>query len=180
MKIKLSIILTAISLVLSSRSGFADATNDPATELRALVAQVQTKITAGKDSETALTPELKEFDVLLAEHKGEKTDDVAQILLMKATLYIEVFDNPNRGAELVRQLKSDFPDTKQGKAADGILDNLKKQEAAKKVEAALAIGTKFPDFAEQDLGGKPLSIANYKGKVVLIVTGFTFLYHSMS
>ena len=29
-------------------------------------------------------------------------------------------------------------------------------------------GTKFPDFNEKDVDGKPLSIANYKGKVVLI------------
>ena len=93
---------------------------------------------------------------------------MAQILLMKARLYMEVLDNPDKGAELIRQLKNDFPDTTQGKAADRMLENLKQQEAAKRIEAALTIGTRFPDFAEQDLGGKPLAIANHKGKVVLI------------
>ncbi len=29
-------------------------------------------------------------------------------------------------------------------------------------------GATFPDFAEQDLAGNPLAIANYKGKVVLV------------
>jgi peroxiredoxin len=43
-----------------------------------------------------------------------------------------------------------------------------KEEAAKKIQAGLVEGTKFPDFNEKDLAGKPLSIANYKGKVVLI------------
>jgi peroxiredoxin len=45
---------------------------------------------------------------------------------------------------------------------------MKQQEEAKKVRDALAEGSKFPDFSEKDLAGKPLSIANYKGKVVLI------------
>ncbi len=43
-----------------------------------------------------------------------------------------------------------------------------KEEAAKKIQAGLVKGTKFPDFNEKDTAGKPLSIANYKGKVVLI------------
>jgi thiol-disulfide isomerase/thioredoxin len=42
------------------------------------------------------------------------------------------------------------------------------QEAAKKLKAALVVGSKFPDFSEKDMDGKPLSIANYKGKVVLL------------
>jgi peroxiredoxin len=45
---------------------------------------------------------------------------------------------------------------------------MKQQEEATKLKAALAEGTKFPDFNEKDLDGKPLSIANYKGKVVLL------------
>jgi len=45
---------------------------------------------------------------------------------------------------------------------------MKQQEEAKKVKEALAVGAKFPDFAEKDMAGKPLSIANYKGKVVLL------------
>ena len=43
-----------------------------------------------------------------------------------------------------------------------------RQMEAQKIQAALAVGVKFPDFNEKDTAGKPLSIANYKGKVVLI------------
>ncbi|MCZ7640250.1 MAG: TlpA family protein disulfide reductase [Verrucomicrobia bacterium] len=35
-------------------------------------------------------------------------------------------------------------------------------------QAALAVGKTFPDFQEKDLDGQPLSLANYKGKVVLV------------
>jgi peroxiredoxin len=42
------------------------------------------------------------------------------------------------------------------------------QAAAKKIQESLSVGSTFPDFDKKDLHGKPLSIANYKGKVVLI------------
>jgi peroxiredoxin len=43
-----------------------------------------------------------------------------------------------------------------------------KQGDPAKVRAALVEGTKFPDFSVEDVKGNPLSIAGYKGKVVLI------------
>ena len=105
---------------------------------------------------------------MLAKHKDEKTDDVANILFMKAMLYFQVLDNTDKGVELVQQVKRDFPETKQGKNADEVLKSFKQQEESKKVQRALVAGSKFPDFDEKDVAGKPLSVANYKGKVVLI------------
>ena len=98
---------------------------------------------------------------MLAKNKSEKTDDVAQILLMKSMLYEEVLKDPVKGDALMAQLKRDFPDSEQVK-------EMKQQEEAKKVKAGLVKGSKFPDFAEKDMAGQPLSIANYKGKVVLL------------
>jgi thiol-disulfide isomerase/thioredoxin len=43
-----------------------------------------------------------------------------------------------------------------------------RQKEAAKIQSSLAVGTIFPDFNEKDTAGKPLSIANYKGKVVLV------------
>jgi len=135
--------------------------SDAADELKALVTKIQTKLRDGKETEAALAPELQEFDALLTKHKGEKTDDVAQILFMKAMLYEQVLKNPAKANALMEQLQKDFPDTGPAKQA--------KQEAeAGKARAALIEGAKFPDFNEKDLEGKPLSVANYKGKVVLL------------
>ena len=150
MKIKLLSALTILLLLLSAPSGVAADKTDASTELKALITKIQTKLRAGQKTEADLALELKEFDALLAEHKGEKTDDVAQILFMKATLYQEVLKDAAKGNALMAQLRRDFPDS----------------EPAKK--AALVEGAKFPDFAEKDVAGKPLSIANYKGKVVLL------------
>lgn len=141
---------------------------DAKKELQQLVSKVQDKLRTGKKTEQDFADELKEFDALLKAHEKEKTDDVAQILLMKAFLYLQVFENPAKGKELIGQLKKDFPKTAQAKQADQILANIEKGEAAKKIQESLAVGSKFPDFSEKDIHGKPLSIANYKGKVVLV------------
>lgn len=168
MKNKLLLALAVLSLILSSQSSFAAGTNDVATELQNLVAKVKTKLQAGHKSEKDLADELKSFDALLAEHKGEKTDGVAQILLMKAMLYVQVLDDTDKGIEVFKQLKRDFPDTKPGKNVDQALAMVQKQVEAKKIQASLAKGMKFPTFTGQDVTGKPASPDNYKGKIVLI------------
>jgi thiol-disulfide isomerase/thioredoxin len=133
--------------------------------LKTLVTKVRADIKSGKTTEAALSDDLKQFDALLAEHKGEKTDAVAGILYMKAILYSEVIHDTAKSDALISQLTNEFSGT-------AFVANLEKQGAqeagAKKIQAGLAQGTQFPDFNEKDVMGKPLSIASYKGKVVLI------------
>jgi len=173
MKRILPFALAAASLLLLNQMGMsADGEQKPKAQARAdlqvLVGKVQEKVNAGKKTEEDYADELKEFDALLLKHKDQKTDDVAQILLMKAMLYIQVLDQTEKGIALIDQLKKDFPDTSQGKKVDDMLASFKQQGAAKKIQNEMAVGTKFPDFEEQALDGKPLSISNYKGKVVLV------------
>jgi thiol-disulfide isomerase/thioredoxin len=146
----------------------ATALSPTKTQLGELVQKVQAKIKAGKDTEADLADELKSFDRLVADANGAKTDEAAQIVYMKAMLYLEVFKNNEKGAEIIKQIKANYPDTKIGKDADKILAGLEKQAAAKKIQDGLAVGAVFPDFAETDLNGKPLSVGALKGKVVLV------------
>ena len=165
MKNKFAAILGVMALLLSGQSAFSA---DARTELVSLVTKIKADMAAGKTTESGLADDLKQFDVLLDEHKGEKTDDVAQILFMKATLYLQVLDNTAKGTELLKQLKTDFPDTQLAKQVDGMLAMMEKQAEASKIKDALAVGTKFPDFNETDVDGKPISIASYKGKIVMV------------
>ncbi len=130
-------------------------------DLQVLVGKIQGKINEGKRSETDLAGEIKEFDALLAKYKDQKTDDVAKILLMKAMLYLQMFENVAKGEALIGQLKTEFPGTAPAQQGEDMLASLK-------IKNGMAIGAKFPDFDEKDLAGKPLSVANYKGKVVLV------------
>jgi peroxiredoxin len=134
-------------------------------ELNALVTKVRADIQSGKTTEAALSDDLKQFDALLAGHRGEKTDAVARILYMKAMLYSQILQDTAKSDALMKQLTNDFS----GTTFVTMLQKQETQEAgAKKIQDALSEGTQFPDFNEQDVMGKPLSIANFKGKVVLI------------
>ncbi|MFM8470304.1 MAG: TlpA family protein disulfide reductase [Limisphaerales bacterium] len=159
-----SIALAMSLLLLTSHARASDAKE----ELKEVVTKIQAKLKAGKNTEKDLAEHFPEFDKILAAHKGEKTDDVAQVLLMKGLLYLQVLDDEAKALPLLTQVKKDFPDTKPAQAVDSILSSMEKQKASKEIQRMLAVGSKFPDFEEKDLAGKPLSIAGFKGKVVLV------------
>ena len=161
MKSKLLAVLAVLSLLVTTHRASAAEGSKAAAELKDVITQVQTKLKDGKKTEAELAPELKAFDDLLAKYKDEKTDDVAQILYMKSMVYEQVLGNKEKSAELLKQLKQEFPESNPVKM-------LKQQEEAQKVQAALVEGSKFPDFDEKDVAGKPISVSNYKGKVVLV------------
>lgn len=165
-------------------------TNEPASrapsspvqkELLQLIAKINVKLSAGKGSEADLADEMKAFDALLAAHRQEKTDDVAQIAWMRAMLHVQVFRDLAKGRELLSQLKLDFPKARLIPELDQTLASLDRalaqmesmkrvQEEARRVQESLGIkmGVRFPDFNEKDIAGLPVSLAKYKGKVVLI------------
>jgi len=167
MKNKLLIALAVMALSLSTQRGYA-AEKTAAAEFKDLEAKIQAKLQEGKKTEQDLAPELKEFDDLIARHKGAKTDEVAEILLLEAKLYLQVFDNTDKGIELIKQLQRDFPETTVGQNAYKMLDAIKQQAEAKRIQSSLVPGKDFPSFDEKDVAGKPLSLTHYKGKVVLI------------
>ena len=173
MKISLLIALIALALCAPSHlvraaDQTAAAPSDAQAELAAVVGKIHAKAQAGQRTEAAFAGELKELDALLARHQGEQTDDVAQILLAKASLYYELFGDTSKCVALINQLKADFPETAPGKQADSILKTIARLEDAKKIQASLVVGAAFPGFAEADLAGRPLSLDARKGKVVLI------------
>jgi len=141
---------------------------DVLTELKALVEKTRNKISAGDVSESALAEELNGFDALLAAHRGEKSDAVAQVLLVKASLYLQVLEDYERGTEVLQQLKAGFAGTHSAAQAEAMLVQLEGQKESLKAQAALKVGATFPDFADQDLNGAPLSMGKFRGKVVLV------------
>ncbi len=167
MKILLAGIATALLVTAPLHLTAADATGVKA-ELETIVKKIQTKAQAGKDAEADFADEMKQLDALLAQHQSEKTDDTAEILMTEAGMYAQLFENPDKATALLQKLKTDFPDTTPGKRADSLIAMLAKQAEANKAQAGLRPGKPFPPFTETDLDGKPLALASYKGKVVII------------
>ena len=164
MKMQLVAVLLAALLVRAAAAEMSDAT----VKLKEFAARVETKVKDGKKSEKDLADELKEFEALLAKHKEEKTDDVAEVLWAEAMVYLQVFENTEKGVELLKRLKRDFPDTRSAQSADQMLESIPKQEQARGIQRELIEGAKFPDFNEEDVAGKPLSVSSCRGKVVLV------------
>lgn len=145
---------------------------DATKQLAALVDRVKAKLKAADAAKRTLTEadlaaELKDFDVLLAEHQGEQTDAVAEVAAYKAILYIEVFDDAEKAALLFRQINKDFGRLAIAKEAGLMADELEKRAAADRM---FKPGMPFPPFAAglKDTAGDPFTLERYKGKVVLI------------
>ena len=137
------------------------------SEMAAIIKDVNVKLKAqhGKATAADLADELKAFDALLAKHAGEKTDELANVVYMKAILFEQVIGDKATADKLFAQMKEDYKGTK-------YIENFTRQQAVKaaseKLQAGLAPGLPFPDFSEKDLAGQPLSVGSYKGKVVLV------------
>ena len=83
-------IVLGAALLLSGQRGIANGTNAVITDMNALVTKVNAKIQKGATAEKDYADELKAFDALYAKYKDLKTDEVAQILMMKAECYIRM------------------------------------------------------------------------------------------
>lgn len=166
---KIRILLILLSFVLASMpAASAQPMADVTAQLKTLVERTNAKIQQGQTTEAGLADELKAFDALLAAHSSQKTDAVAQVLLMKAALYLQIIQDMDRATALFEQLTKDFPGTRPAHEAAQMLVGMESQREQMKIQAALRIGATFPDFDVKDLTGAPLSVALFKGKVVLI------------
>ena len=159
------VLFTFFAVALLCRPVFAQGMGNPTNELVTLVAKINADIQSGKKTETALSDDLKLIDSLVAEHKGEKTDIMAEALYNKVIIYSDVIGDDDKANAVIKQITSDYSGTS---IAIGIQKAEAKQAAAEKLQKSLVKGAQFPDFDEKDIMGSPLSIANYKGKIILI------------
>jgi thiol-disulfide isomerase/thioredoxin len=140
----------------------------PTAELHTLVAGIKTKLQSGAQTPEALAPELAGFDALLEKYRDQKTDAVAEILLMKATLYLQVFEDEATARTMLQKLKTDFPGTKPAAIVDRAIAQIEQTAQAKAAQAAL-VGKPAPDltFTWSTRDGLK-SLADLKGKVVVL------------
>ena len=65
-------------------------------QLAAIAKQVTAKLDAGVHAEAELAGELGQLDTLFAENKGGPDETVADILMMKAQIYVDVIEEPEK------------------------------------------------------------------------------------
>jgi len=168
MKYRMCFVFLSLLLAFSLTTKAAAQTNDINTQLKHVAGKIKAKIVAWRMPEADLAPELEELDTIYAQHKGGNAEDLANVLRLKATVYWSVVDNSEKGIAVMRQIKKDYPNTTVGRDADRIISSIQEAQEGRKIRRTLVDGTKLPDFAEKDLQGNPLSLARYKGKLVLV------------
>jgi peroxiredoxin len=136
------------------------------TELELLMRDLKAQVTAGKAKEELAT-EAQRFDRLQEKYQ-DQAEDAGEVLLAKALFVGEVLEDERGAMGLLEEVQADFPETAAAKKARAALAALMEQAEQTATERNLRVGTKFPDFHERDLQGKPLTLARYRGQIVLI------------
>jgi thiol-disulfide isomerase/thioredoxin len=156
----------------SAAAGAASAASEAYAKIQAevnpVIDQIRTKVGAGKSTEADFAEELQALDKIVAAHAAEKSDPVAQVALTKGMFYVQYLKNFDKGRQIIADVQKNFPNTKSAEIAGQIEQHLDAYKAQYEKEQSLAPGSVFPDFDEKDIAGQPLSIAKYKGKVVLV------------
>src|SRR5262249_33763858 len=112
----------------------------------------------------------KEFDTVLAKYKGTGTDsnELVQVLAMKADLYLSVLSDNDKAKEVLKQIQKDFPTTVLAQRVPEIIAQVDQRAEADKLKNSFVVGSQFPDFNETATDDKPISVSQYKGKIVLV------------
>lgn len=187
MKIKTCLILIVAALAGAlapsanaqpSAAASGKSSGDVRTDVRMLVMQIQQKLQAlggARPTEAQFAAELDQFEKIIAGNPKADANELAQILMMKSEFYVEVLNDLDAAAALVRRIKAEYPKTEAAAHTDEMLKQLEQframqalRESMRAARDALKPGAEFPDFSVTDLNGKPLSLSQFKGKVVLV------------
>jgi len=154
----------------------APAPSPVVAEMQAIVGQVREKMKTGKPSAADLAPQIAAFDALLSKHP-EKTEDTAQVAMMKASLYQQVLGDEETAKKLMAAITADYPGTRAATSAGRVLQSLtpeakakaKAEQEAHAAKLAALVGAPAPelDFTWTSRPGfKKLS--DLRGNVVVL------------
>ncbi|MDP3069562.1 MAG: TlpA disulfide reductase family protein [Opitutaceae bacterium] len=141
---------------------------DAAADLKTLVETIQGKLRAGQSSAEQLAPELARFETLLEKYRGQKTEEVARIAFMRATLFFQVLDDAEKGTSYLKQLQADFPGTAAALNADRAIAAIADQKKAEQARAGL-VGQPAPELNFNWSTREGLkTLSSLRGKVVVL------------
>jgi len=167
---KLSGVFLIMMLVLAGGHAlvFGQAAAPDMSGFNALITQINADISAGKHTESELAADIKQFDVLLAAQKGQPPVVSAYILMQKGIFYDKVLENPEKAQGIFQGILTNYPGNEVADRMPEAIKSLEPEVAKQKIRESLAPGKLFPDFNVTNMAGNPLSVAQYRGKVVLI------------
>lgn len=115
-----------------------------------------------------LAGEMAQFDAIVAKYPQAKPEERAGVLWAKALLYLQVFEDYEQGAAIVRRFKTEFPGTEFAAKSDEILAAIDQDRKQTELRNALVEGAVFPGIEGKSVDGAAVSTGALKGKVVLV------------
>ncbi|HYG21258.1 MAG TPA: TlpA disulfide reductase family protein [Verrucomicrobiae bacterium] len=137
-------------------------------ELDVLSQGLNAKLAAGTLTQSDVQHVIAQVERLRQNFKPATDEDRASLLMIKAMIYVRFLNDPAGATEALRQVQKEYPATQTAGSAQQAEQSLERDVAVQKIREQLRPGLPFPDFEGQDLEGNPLSIATFKGKVVLV------------
>jgi thiol-disulfide isomerase/thioredoxin len=156
----------------------APAPHPSVAEVRQIITQVQQKMRApGEKTADTYAAEIAALDALIQKYAGEKSDEVAQIHTLKASIYLQVLNDEEPAKKILAGVVQDFPGTRAATGAERTLRSLTpeakaaaaKQKAEEEAKLAALVGNPAPEInftwsSEGDLK----TLSGMKGKVVVL------------
>ena len=139
-------------------------------ELEQLVGRIVEKLKASDGTLTAaqMPDELAQFEAIVAKYPEAKPEERAGVLWAKTLLCLQVLEDYDQAAAIVRRLKTEYLTTEFAVKNDEILAAIEKDRKAAELRKSLAVGAVFPGIEGKALDGSAVSTAALKGKVVLV------------
>ncbi|HVU23928.1 MAG TPA: redoxin domain-containing protein [Opitutus sp.] len=170
MKIKTAFLAAAALLLAGAIRGADPAPAKPSgeDELKAVMDKVHAKLDAGARDAAGLADEFKALDAIAEAHKTDGTETSPEALLVAAQIRLQVLEDYDGAIADLQRIVKEYPKSQLAGNAAQSIEAIAEHQASMKVAAALKPGTEFPDFQENGVDGEPLSLAQYRGKVVLV------------
>lgn len=139
-------------------------------DLETLIGVIRGKVeaAAGEITPAELKDEMSQFDSIIAKYPDAKPEERAGVLWAKALLCLQVFEDYDQCAAIVRSFKTDYPGTEFAMKADTILAEVEKERKSQAFRDSLVVGCEFPGVEGKSIDGKAVGTTALKGKVVLI------------
>jgi peroxiredoxin len=122
----------------------------------------------GLSDKEHFTNDLAAIAAVVDRYKRESPEETAEVQFQIAMMHFRVFDEPARAIELLGAVKREYPETKATRKVDVEIETIPKLVAGWKTERTLKPGAELPDFEVKDMEGKPMSLKQYRGKVLLV------------
>lgn len=133
----------------------------PAEELKQSMEAIVGLYRSGNTKAEAYAPHLQRLEELYKQIDASYTEERFSILAFRGMVYQNILDDLSAARAEYQRIATEFAGTEMAAKVTDMIAQIDMLESLK-------IGAEFPGFSFEDLEGKAIALADYRGKVVLV------------